>query len=164
MVAPAVLSCVSTTAPLTRDSGPPIQTEDLIYKLEEDSRGWSVNIDYTYQNRTGGTVYIVNCNGSFALRLERFEEGEWRFAWGPVLPQCLSPAITIAPGGTYGATLRVWGAPPETRMAPQFTDDDPAGLYRIVWIDALSSFQDRLPFGEQLAFDHRVSNQFNLTR
>lgn len=60
--------------------------------------------------------------------------------------------------------LRVWGAPPGSRTVPAFSDEDPQGIYRLVWIDALSSFQDRLPFGDQIPLQHRISNRFSLTR
>ena len=157
-------ACSSSTAPESRDEGPLLQTRQLEYVLAGDGRGWATEIDYEYTNSSDETVYLVNCNGSFALVLERLDGDEWKIAWAPVLLACLSAPITIRPGEVFQDTLRVWGSPPGTNTAPQFALQDPDGVYRIVWVDALSSFQDRLPFGERIPLSRRVSNRFILKK
>jgi hypothetical protein len=57
----------------------------------------------------------------------------------------------------------VFGAYPNTNVVPKFFATIP-GTYRIVWTDALSSYQDGGgPFGTQLPFEQRVSNRFAVT-
>lgn len=149
-------------------TGPPADGELLLrtdsdsYVLQSDAFGLGVDIPYAFENRTGGAVYLVNCNGAFAYRLERWEDGGWSFAWGPVLPECLSPPIVIAHGTSFADTARVWGGFPSGNVYPRWDTSNPTGLYRIVWIDALTSFQDHLPFGEQIPLEYRVSNVFRL--
>jgi hypothetical protein len=158
------VGCNDSTG-LERDSEPLIQTHATEYKLKGDGPGLGVDIAYVFTNRTGGAVYLVNCGGSFGLHLERKAELGWHFAWGPVLNQCLSPPIVIEPNATFAGTLRVWGAPPGSNTYPQFDVDDPSGTYRIVWDDALSSFDaDSYPFGAQIPLEARISNRFTLRK
>jgi hypothetical protein len=150
---------------LESDSDRLIQTESLEYQFQPDWIGLRVEIPYVFTNRTGRRVYLVNCNGAFALHLERENEGAWRSAWGPALEDCLSPPIVIRRNATFADTLRVWGAPPGSNTRPQFDVNDPSGTYRIVWDHALSSFQaDRYPFGPQIPLDARISNRFTIRR
>ena len=157
----AGFGCESSTG-LARDSERLIQTESLAYDLRSDGPGLGVEIGYVFTNRTGAPVYLVNCGGGFGLHLEREVEGVWRFAWGPILPLCLSPPIVIESNATFADTLRVWGAPPGSNTYPQFDVEDPSGIYRIVWDAALSSFQDSVPLGPQIPFEARISNRFTL--
>ena len=160
LAAVAVASACDLTDPLPVE--PLIQTDATTYQLVSDADGLSTEIPYVFENRTGASVYLVNCNGVFALRLERLERGQWNVAWSPVLPLCLSPPIVIEAGATFAATLHVWGSPPNQNSAPSFDVADPSGTYRLVWDAALSSFQDYLPFGEPIPFPYRVSNPFTL--
>ena len=157
----AGLGCDAATG-LARDGERLIQTESLAYDLRSDGLGLGVEIPYVFTNRTGAEVYLVNCGGAFALRLEWHVEGVWRTAWAPILTLCLSPPIVIESNATFGDTLHVWGAPPGSNYHPQFEVGDPSGTYRIVWGDALSSCQDHLPFGPQIPLESRISNQFTV--
>ena len=160
----AGLGCESSTG-LARDSERLIQTESLAYDLRSDGLGLGVEVEYVFTNRTGAPVYLVNCRGAFGLRLEREAEDGWRPAWGPIINQCLSAPIVIESNATFVDTLQVWGAPPGSNTFPQFDVQDPSGTYRIVWEDALSSFQDDLfPFGPQIPLEARISNRFTLRR
>lgn len=50
-----------------------------------------------------------------------------------------------------------------SNVLPQFADAVPAGIYRIVWNAALSSYQDEtFPFGSPIDLDQRVSNVFEI--
>jgi hypothetical protein len=158
------LGCETSTG-LDSDREHLIQTESLEYEFQPDWIGLRVEIPYVFTNRTGRQVYLVNCNGAFALHLEREDNGSWRAAWAPVIEDCLSPPIVIPRNTTFVDTLRVWGAPPGSNAGPQFDVEDPSGLYRIVWDDALSSFQDdSYPFGPQIPLDARISNRFTIRR
>ena len=160
LVAAAVLlaacdSPVSLSDPLLVTDGPS-------YVLRAEGLGWRVEIPYTFTNRTGGPVYLVNCNGAFAIRLDRLVHNAWKEAWSPILPLCLSAPIVIAEGATFRTTLHVWGARPNENAGPQFDASNPAGTYRIVWVGAVSRYQDELPFGPELPLEARVSNAFEL--
>lgn len=142
---------------------PPMQTDSKEYTLEFVGDRWlHAEVSYTYENRTGGPAFLRNCNGSFALRLDRREGFDWEPAWSPVLPLCLSSPIVIEDGETISLTLDVVAGLPGTRTAPRWDREDPSGVYRLVWIDALSSYQHG--HGTQLPEEHRVSNAFVLRR
>ena len=138
------------------------QTDSLEYTLAAGVRGYSGEIGVRFTNRTGQTVYFVNCNGATGVRLEKRIGAQWQSVWSPVLPACLSAPITVQPGATHGFRIHVFGGYPGSNTAPQFAVADIAGEYRAVWPDALRSYQDRLPFGEPRALAHRVSNTFVL--
>ena len=161
LIVPALLSgCLSVTG---APDLPLLQTDVLTYELVWDDLGFMVSIPYAFTNRTGGSVYLENCSGAFALHLEREDGGDWHSAWAPVLPACLSSPIVIEEDELWVDTLKVWGGLPGSNFRPQFDVADPAGRYRIVWDEALSSFQDGLPFGSPLPLAERVSNAFQLT-
>ena len=161
LIVPALLNgCLSVTGP----ADPPLlQTDALTYELVRDDSGFTVSIPYTFTNRTGGSVYLPNCRGGFWLHLEREDEGDWHAAWSPFLLLCLSPPIVIEEDEVWVDTLEVWGGLPGGNVWPRFDVADPAGTYRIVWDDALSSYQDHLPFGRPLPLAERMSNTFQLT-
>ncbi len=157
----AFAACGSVTQP-PEDPGALIQTNSASYVLVSEE-GWvTADIAYTFHNRTGGTVYLVNCLGGFALRLERWEGGSWRSVWSPALSACLSDPIVIEPGLVFSDALSVVGALPATSGFPQFDAAPPDGTYRIVWEAALSSYQPQLPFGDPLPRASRTSNPFTL--
>ena len=143
-----------------------IQTESLVYELQPDWIGLRTEIPYAFTNRTGRTIYLVNCNGAFSIHLER-EDGEgWRTAWSPIRAACLSAPIVIEENAVFHDTLHVWGAPPDsTNWSPNFDIDDPSGVYRIVWGTGVGSYdEDASPHGPLIMLEWRVSNRFTLQR
>jgi hypothetical protein len=68
----------------------------------------------------------------------------------------------IETGATFEQTLQVGVGTYGSNYYPQFDRPELSGTFRLVWSDALSSFQDRLPFGEPIGLEHRVSNSFHL--
>lgn len=141
----------------------PIGTESDHYELRREDDWLRADISYKFTNRTGGPVYLVNCNRGFVLQLERLTDSGWQRAWSPAQNDCLSPPIVIDPGSTFDHTLKVVAGLPGTNMHPQFDVEDPSGIYRIVWIDALSSFDaEKRPFGSQIPLEERISNPFRL--
>ncbi len=150
------------TAFLNEAPHAPIQTDREIYTLEWDGSTYQATVEYTYTNRTGHAVFIVNCSGAFALRLERWTGSRWVHAWSPVLPDCLSPPIEIAPGELRAFSLHLVGGRPSGSIHPQFDQATPSGWHRIVWMSALSSFQSSYPFGPEIGPEHRYSNPFRL--
>jgi hypothetical protein len=152
----------ATTADITRDENAQFQTDSLAYTLSTNSVGYVGTIGVTFVNRTGATVYIVNCSGSTGLSLEKRVDGEWVRVWSPAIPACLSPPITVTAGGTYRTQINIFGGYPNTNTSPQFTVVDVAGEYRAVWYSVLRTYQTSLPFGEQLPLDARISNRFSI--
>ncbi len=156
LIAQACESPTSVTSPL-------IETGQRSYTLIPSNDGLATAIDYVFTNRTGGAVYIPNCNGAFPITLERKDGGEWREVWAPVLFACLSPPIVVEPGASFSDTLQVWGALPGASTPMQFDREDPSGVYRMVWKDVVSSYdRDQYPFGTEIAKEYRVSNAFDL--
>jgi hypothetical protein len=141
--------CLAATEP----ADPPLlQTDSLVVELVREGDLLSTSIPYTFTNRTGGPVYLLNCRGGFGVHLEREDVGGWRLAWSPVLLACLSPPIVIDEAEVWVDTLDVVAGLP-----------GPAGTYRIVWGAAYSSYRpDGPPWGRQLRWAERVSNTFQL--
>lgn len=139
------------------------QTDSLSYTLVSAAHGLEGKIAFVFTNPTSAPVYIVNCRGATALRLEKRSGDRWVPAWSPVIPLCLSPPIVVQPGQQYAGVVHVFGGHPSTNMHPQFVVDPVPGVYRIVWTDVLRTYNDRgNPFGEPLPLEQRVSNRFQL--
>ena len=163
-------ACTTTPEPQPEPTtgNEPMQTESSSYILRTEDRRLRVEIPYTYENRTGGHVYLVNCNGAIRLRLERATHSGWRMAWSPFEQDCLSPPIVIDPGSTFDHTLVVDAGVYSSNVHPKFDIGNPSGIYRIVWTEALSSFDShnryssQHPFGPPIPLEARISNPFRL--
>lgn len=161
--AATLAGCGTATGPHSLDD-PLIRTDSAEYTLESTDRSWSVEIPYTFFNRTGEDVYLTNCHGGFALRLDRWDEdaGEWVVAWAPVLLLCLSPPIVIRAGDAYQDTVRLFAVHPDEKGGPKFQADEVGGTYRIVWIAASHGYVEGDGGGGPIPLEHRVSNPFVL--
>lgn len=149
--------------PLNRDSAAAFQTESLSYTLVPTAQGLEGEIAFIFTNPTAEPVYIVNCRGMTALRLEKQSGDTWITAWSPVILQCLSPPIVVQPGQQYSGVVHVSSGYPSTNLHPQFSVDPIPGVYRIVWDDVLRTYDDgTYPFGEPIPHEQRVSNRFRL--
>lgn len=141
----------------------PIVTDRASYTLQRGSHGWETEITFQYANATARTISILNCNESFALRLEMREGGDWVSAWNPPIPMCLSRPIEISPGGSYGTTLSVFGGYPGSNTYPQFEVEEIDGTYRLVIESAYWDYDhDGPPWGEQLPLAARASHTFEI--
>jgi hypothetical protein len=137
-----------------------LQTGQTSYAMVVDGGGIEVEIDYTFSNETGHTVYLPNCQGSYFYRLERLEGDTWITAWDPPQYLCLGEPIMIAPGETFSDTVRISGTQSDTYTERVWT----GGTFRIVWSGALKSYGEG-PYSEALLpIEHRVSNSFELRR
>jgi len=176
LVALSALGCSDPSSPGKQDTAvvpvitqPPrdvaalFQTDSLSYTLRDIGYGYEVTIGIRFTNSTGDIAYILHCKGATMLNLQKFDGIEWRAAWSPIVPSCFSPPITVATGATYDSQLWVFGANPNTNIAPKFFLPDIPGIYRIVWRDALSSYKNDVEFGTPLPFEQRISNRFALT-
>ncbi len=139
------------------------QTDSAAYTLRAGEVGYQGRIGVRFTNRTEGAAYVVNCNGSTAVSLEKLVDGQWRAVWFPALAGCLDRPIIVPPRGTHDLIIDVFGGYADGNAFPRFAVADVAGVYRAVWDDVLRSYQDRLPFGDPLPLEQRLSNQFTLT-
>jgi len=130
----AVMWVVACSDPvgIERELGAPIQTDRLRYEMKRVARGYETEIEYTFTNPTSQTVYVVNCHGASEIVMERWEGGSWRVAYGPNIPDCLSPAIEIPASASWTTTMYVFGGDPDCGCTPQFADGI-EGTYRLNW-------------------------------
>ncbi len=162
-----VLSAPGCESTIPEVEGTALVTDGTSFRLDtENWRGhlwYRAEIPYSFTNRTGSKVYIPNCEGRFALRLEMQESGEWVHAWSSVYGLCLDAPIVIESGEVWETTLNLAGCvvgrcAPRIRLPPSASTQ-----YRIVWTNALSSFDPvGNPFGELIPLEERVSNRFTL--
>lgn len=150
-------------AGLERDGDALFQTDSLSYTVVSGDNGYWVHIATTFTNRTGHDVYFANCNNQTGLKLEKLEDGEWRTAWSPMLPLCLSAPILVEPGSTYDMDVGVFGGYPDNNKYPKFLVDEVDGVYRIVWDAAYSFYEKDGESNEELPLGQRVSNRFVMT-
>lgn len=120
-------------------------------------------ISFQYANRSGRTIYFPNCNGVIAPILQQWNGLEWVFAWGSPQLDCLSPPVVLLPDEVYEDTLTVSAGTPGSNIYPQFQVSELSGKYRLLWLNALGSYDpDGPPWGESLPENLRSSNEFRL--
>jgi hypothetical protein len=140
--------------PLPRDGSYTISSSDA-WLLGE--------IDVRFTNRTSETVSLLNCNGDWALVLEKEVDGAWRRALTGVRLGCLSPPIEIRPGESRERVLRVIAGHRGTNNHPQFQVDEVGGTYRLVLGDAFWDYHHQgPPWGRTVPLEFRVSPPFEL--
>jgi hypothetical protein len=165
MLALAALPLAACRTPLDVDTSEDqlLRTSADAYTLSRIEGAWELRIPYRYDNRTGGSVYLVNCNGYVPPSLERKTGSSWEGGWGAVEADCLSPAVVIPDGQSYSDTLTVFAGDYGSRTYPQFSGGHIDGVYRLRWDRALSSFDAyRSGFGSKVPLEYRVSNEFVL--
>lgn len=146
-----------------RDASAPIQTGKSEYSATIRDGTVELEIPHTFTNQRAETVYIVNCNNAFGIKLQKRAGNTWVDAVGMIIPDCLSPAIEIPEGESYDNILQIHAGLPSSDIEPRFEVDEIEGIYRIVWIDVLESFDpDSYPFGEQIPLEQRLSNTFEI--
>lgn len=108
-----------------------VQIEGRAYSLA-DAGNSPLHIPFTYQNRTGRTVYPARCGEhppNFIL--EKWVEGRWIRAYEPVCALILIPEpVAVGPGEAHTDTLMLHTAPNFRRSV--FQVDDIPGTYRAV--------------------------------
>lgn len=162
---PAAEPFVTDEPPSGSPSSPPwIRTDRFAYDLATTSIGWETTIPFRWTNPTSGPAFLVHCGETYHVVLEKLVDGVWVPGWLPFIQLCLSiPPIIVQPGETLVDAVRVFGGFPDGNAIPVFEQDDPEGVYRMV-IFPLDSFRSPTGlFGEELPFEGRVSNEFELT-
>ncbi len=154
---------VAVRSELSRETNASFQTSSLAYTLVDIGFGWQMRIPVAYTNRTSQPVYIVNCSGATFVALEKRTQYGWQYEWSAFIPLCLSPPIIVPAGVTYNMTVDVFGGYPQGNTYPKFANGKLKGVFRLVWSDFLTSFDDRArPFGDKLPIELRRSNQFEI--
>lgn len=159
--------CNSPSAPRPPNEleNPAIVTDSSAYTLVSENGGLGVTIHYVFTNQTSGPVYVENCHGEFSQVLQRWSGSAWVPAWNPALLDCQSAPIVINAGESFSTQLPVWGAPLGANTGPQWEVANPSGWYRLVWGDALSSYDPNAgSAGKLIPLDVRTSNSFELRR
>jgi len=146
-----------------RDLGPLVQTSELRYRIERHDVGYRVDIPYSFRNETGDTVFLDHCAGDVRPLLQVQRGDLWVDAWFPFRWECGGAPIRIEPGGRFGDTLRVIGAPPGSNVLPAFVFEEVEGVYRLLLFQARA-----VPLGPdtvpgRIETGLRVSNPFVLS-
>lgn len=140
---------------------PLIQTDHASYTLTAFAWGLATEIDYRFENRTAGPVFIENCYGSFGIALDRWAGGRWVGVWSAVTASCRSEPIRIDPGEVFADTLDLSGGWPGSNRVPRFDSAEMDGTYRLRWGVGNVQVRDRIGL-RPLAEEYRVSNAFDL--
>jgi hypothetical protein len=136
------------------------RTDRSRYTLRPTSQGLEVSIPFTYTNRTGTQIHVINCNQIAPPHLEKRVADDWVFAWGIVIPPCISPPIPIPVGATYADTLPVFHGFGDVH--PKF-ETSLDGVYRLVWESIRWNKDGSLvSIGDTLPLALRVSNSFRI--
>lgn len=164
MLAPALVlaltACESTTS-LDRTTEPAIRTDAAAYEVDAGPEAWSVEIPYTFTNRTDAAVYLAHCNDAVELRLDRWHDGDWVEVWSPKMPLCLSVPVPIEAGETFPDTVHFVAGRPGSDVWPQLPVDDIDGTYRLVWTGIVADYETTTG-GVTVPLAHRTSNPFEL--
>jgi len=161
----ALGACSSPMLP--ESAGPLLVTDASEYQLAEyqltSPPTVEVRIGYTFSNRTGKTVSLLNCLGQVPPTLERRVGDEWVLAWQTATFACSSPPIVIDPETQYSNELHVFAFPSGSNFHPQFTPEPISGTYRLVWHVTVWDYEDTGPGrSTKLPERLRVSNSFQL--
>jgi hypothetical protein len=138
------------------------QTDSLSYTLS-DNGGYTAKIGVELTNTTSATIYLANCHGQSALRLEKFVNGEWKSAWTAIIPSCASYPVKLVPNATYEPQVLFSAGLPGTNVYPQFNVHPIDGIYRFAWTSGPALTVVETFFTENLLpLSQRVSNRFAL--
>ncbi|MES2522612.1 MAG: hypothetical protein V4617_07950 [Gemmatimonadota bacterium] len=147
---------------MAADSAALFQTDATTYTFATTEAGTQVRLRATFTNRSGRTIYFVNCHGGTSLTVQRLDGATWTDFWSPELPACLSAPITVASDGTHTFEIGVFAEKPGDNYYPKFAGPLTTGLYRVMWHNAYFTYQDRLPWGVPVPESQRVSNSFEI--
>jgi hypothetical protein len=137
---------------------PSIRTARDAYTIPDPG---SLEIEATFTNRTGRTLYVGRCGTSVPdFVLEKLDGGRWVPGYTPVCQSILAPLVPVPPGGTLKGAVRlhlVRGA----RTLPLFRTGSIPGTYRLLWTvygDPAAQRVGQAPISPEM----RSSNSFQL--
>jgi hypothetical protein len=111
-----------------QDSAALSQTDSATYTFTSTDVTIHGRIQATPANRSGRTMYFVNCHGGTGLSIQRLDGEKWTPFWSPVLAMCLSAPITVAGGGTHTFDIEVFAGKEGSNYRPQFEGPLRTGL------------------------------------
>jgi len=136
----------------------PVETDRPRYVLQEGPFGPETTIVSKYTAPTEHDVYLLNCNGAFAVGLQRPNGDQWEHVWAPGMNACMSAPIVIHAGQSRDATIVVESGV-DAAVSSRSTETKIAtGTYRVVWHGLLGSYDPNAsPPGTDLPIEQRVS-------
>lgn len=136
----------------------PVETDRPRYAMQEGPFGPETTIVSTYTAPADRDVYLLNCNGGFAVGLQRPNGDQWEHVWAPGMSACMSPPIVIRAGESHQATIVV-DSGADASVSSRMTETKIAtGTYRVIWHGLLGSFEPNAsPPGTDLPVEQRVS-------
>jgi hypothetical protein len=146
------------------DDLPLLRTHGESFVMTPLGETFEVTIPYTYENRTGGDVYLVHCGAAAPhFALEQRDGRRWVPVWAHLQLECAPVAVRIDEGATLSGAHRI--VPAHGFFGPQaeFPRRLPDGEYRIRWAPRSSFDRQADDFGEPLPMRYGVSNLFTLT-
>jgi hypothetical protein len=146
------------------DSSLSLRTDSTEYILHFEDPGWRTTVGFTYRAESD-TVYIVQCNGTILMNLQKLEPEGWTDAWYAEGDQCLSPPIVIPPGEVFQGEAHIWGAELGTGSMNTFRLPEIDGDYRLIWHQPVHHYMAGSGiFGDTLPLAQRTSNRLILER
>lgn len=136
----------------------PVQTDRARYAMQEGPFGPETTIVSTYTAPATHDVYLVNCNGGFAVGLQRPVGEQWEHVWTPGMNACMSAPIVIRAGQSHQTTITV-DSGVDAAVSSRHSDTKiGTGTYRVIWHGLLDSYEPNAsPPGPNVPVEQRVS-------
>lgn len=136
----------------------PVETDRPRYVMQEGPFGPETTIVSTYTAPATHDVYLLNCNGAFAVGLQRPVGDGWEHVWLPAMNACMSAPIVIRAGESRQATI-VADSGVDAAVSSRRTETKiGTGTYRVVWHGLLDSYDPKAsPPGPHVPIEQRVS-------
>ncbi|HEY4218697.1 MAG TPA: hypothetical protein VGM67_16260 [Gemmatimonadaceae bacterium] len=147
---------------VVRDTTAAVQTDQLIVSLRcsQSVYAASTPLRLTLRNPGPDTSFIVHCDSTAELSLEKRVGDSWIAAWNAAYPACLSSQpIVLPPGGEYETSVQLFVGANGSNVSPQFSIDTVPGIYRFVWESIVDSFTFPT-WGAPIPVELRRSNEF----
>ncbi len=142
---------------------PAIQTDKKAYTVGFTDLFMELTVEMRYTNRTRRIVYLPRCLVVHSPILEKLEDGEWVFAYAPVVSLCLGPPVVVMPDAPYAYTFEMHAGLRSNNLHPKFKPDEVEGVYRLAWEIYRTWQPDNRPgLGTLLPLEQRISNTFRL--
>lgn len=136
----------------------PVETDRPRYVMQEGPFGPETTIVSTYTAPSNQDVYLINCNGAFAVGLQRPKGDQWEHVWAPGMNACMSAPIVIRAGESRQSTIVVDSGADAAVSSRQSETKIGTGTYRVIWHGLLGSYDaNASPPGTDLPVEQRVS-------
>lgn len=175
MIVIAVLALALVLGACTRDEAPvqpphpperravaatraPVVTDRPRYVMQEGPFGPEATIVSTYTAPADHDVYLLNCNGAFAVGLQRPIGEKWEHVWLPAMNACMSAPIVIRAGESRQAMIVVDSGVDAAVSSRRSGTKIASGTYRVIWHGLLGAYDPNAkPPEMDLPVEQRVS-------